>query len=182
MRVISGKLKGRIINGYNILGTRPTMDRVKESLFAMIQNSISNATVLDLFAGSGNLGIEAISNGSKLVYFNDKNKNCINTIKDNLNEFNVLDNSYLTNMDYQDALNFYKNNSIKFDIVFLDPPYEDMIINKILNNLLKNDLLNDNSLVICELTSDEKYISDKLVLLKEKKYGDKKIIIYKHSK
>ena len=75
MKVISGILKGRNIKGYNIEGTRPTMDRVKESLFASINSYIKNSIVLDLFAGSGNLGIEAISNGANLCYFVD-DKHC----------------------------------------------------------------------------------------------------------
>ena len=181
MRVISGKLKGRVINGFNIEGTRPTMDRVKESLFAMIQNHINDSIVLDLFSGSGNLGIEAISNGARLVYFNDKNKKCINIIKDNLVHFNVLENTILTNLDYKEALNYYKNNNIKFDIVFLDPPYKDNIINEILDYLLKNNLLNNYSLIICELTNKEIYLNDKLILYREKKYGDKYVLIYKYS-
>ena len=77
MKIISGTLKGRNIKGYNLEGTRPTMDRVKESLFAIIQNKIKDSIVLDLFSGSGNLGIEAISNGAKLCYFNDMNRECI---------------------------------------------------------------------------------------------------------
>ena len=81
MKVISGTLKGRNIKGYNIDGTRPTMDRVKESLFGMIQDNIKESTVLDLFSGSGNLGIEAISNGAKFCYFIDNNKEAIQTIK-----------------------------------------------------------------------------------------------------
>ena len=83
VRVISGKYKGRILEGFNINGTRPTMDRVKESMFAMIQNNLKDKVVLDLFAGSGSLGIEALSNGAKLCYFVDNNKIAINTIKKN---------------------------------------------------------------------------------------------------
>ena len=75
MKVISGILKGRNIKGYDIEGTRPTMDRVKESIFSTIQNEIKDSIVLDLFCGSGNLGIEAISNGCKLCYFIDNNPN-----------------------------------------------------------------------------------------------------------
>ena len=71
MKVISGKLKGRKIVGYDIEGTRPAMDRVKESIFGSIQNYINDSIVLDLFSGSGNYGIESISNGAKLAYFND---------------------------------------------------------------------------------------------------------------
>ena len=179
MRVISGKLKGRNILGYNITGTRPTMDRVKESVFAMIQNYLTNAIVLDLFAGSGNLGIEALSNGALKTYFNDKNKKCINVIQENLNNFNLLSNSTVTNMDYEMALNYYRNNNIKFDIVFLDPPYKEHIINDILLYLINNNLLNINSLIVCEMNNDEIFDNDNLLLFKEKKYGDKKVVIYK---
>ena len=179
MKVISGKLKGRVIKGYNILGTRPTMDRVKESVFGMIQNYIQNSIVLDLFSGSGNYGIEAISNGSSKVYFNDINKKCLGVIKDNLTNFNVLDYGIITKMDYLEALNYYKNNNIKFDLIFFDPPYKDNIINNILTILEKNKLLNNNDLEICELTTKEEYLSDKLILYKERKYGDKTVLIYK---
>ena len=180
MRVISGKLKGRIIDGYNILGTRPTMDRVKESIFGMIQDYINNSVVLDLFAGTGNYGIECISNGSKYVYFNDHNKKCIDVINYNLSKMNILNESKLTNLDYKAALNYYKNNNIKFDLVFLDPPYKENIINEILSFLIKNDLLNINCLVICEFTKTEEFINDSLQLFKEKKYGEKYVFIYKY--
>ena len=177
-KVISGLLKGRNINGYNILGTRPTMDRVKESIFGMIQNNISDSVVLDLFAGSGNLGIEAISNGAKIVYFNDHNKKCINVIKDNLVNFNVIDKAILLNNDYHESLNYLENKHLKFDIVFLDPPYKDLIINEILGILLKKELLNDKALIICEMDQLEYFDNIKLSLRKEKKYGNKYVVIY----
>lgn len=180
MRVISGKLKGRVIKGYNILGTRPTMDRVKESVFSIIQDYLNNSIVLDLFAGSGNLGIEAISNGAREVYFNDYNKKCTNIIKENLENFGVVNNSTVINMDYYDALNYLKNKNIKFDLIFLDPPYKNHIINDILTTILKNGLLNNNGLVVCEVEQNDLFIDDELVLIKEKKYGDKKIMIYKY--
>jgi 16S rRNA (guanine(966)-N(2))-methyltransferase RsmD len=181
VKVISGKLKGRNIKGYDILGTRPTMDRVKESVFGMIQDYLLNSVVLDLFAGSGNLGIEAISNGANKAYFNDKNKKCLNVIKDNLKEFNVQDDSILTNMDYHEALNYYKNKGIRFDLIFLDPPYKEQIINEILEIIKSNDLLNKNGLVICEFTSKERYLGNDFTIYKERKYGDKEVLIYKLS-
>lgn len=180
MRVISGKLKGRTIEGFNIQGTRPTMDRVKESIFSMIQFYIPNSTVLDLFSGSGNYGIECISNGSSMVYFNDYNKKCTDVINDNLVKMNVLDYGKLTTMDYKKALDYYKNNNIKFDLVFLDPPYKKHIINEILDYLLNNNLLNNNGLVICEFMEKEEYLNNKLELFKEKKYGEKYVLIYKY--
>ena len=180
MRVISGKLKGRKILGYDISGTRPTMDRVKESIFSMIQNYVHDSTVLDLFSGSGNYGIEAISNGSKLVYFNDKNIKCVNVIKDNLSNMNVINQSIITNLDYKKAIEFYKEKNIKFDLVFLDPPYKNNIINEIIDSLLNNNLLNNNCLIICELTNREDYINKNIVLFKEKTYGEKIVLIYKY--
>lgn len=178
MKVISGKLKGRNIKGFDILGTRPTMDRVKESVFSMIQGYLFDSICLDLFSGSGNLGIEAISNGARKVYFNDKNIKCVNVIKENLNNFNVLENSFVTNMDYKEALNFYKNKNIKFDIIFLDPPYNEHIINIILELLVNNHLLKDNALVICEMIENNIY--DKLYLYKERNYGEKIVKIYQN--
>ena len=166
MRVISGKLKGRRIDGYNIEGTRPTMDRVKESIFSMIQNYIPNALVLDLFSGSGNYGIEAISNGANKVYFNDCNGKCVKVIKDNLINMNVQENGIITNLDYKKALELYKEKNIKFDLVFLDPPYKKLIINEILDYLIKNNLLNKNSLVICELTQKEEYLNKCICIIK----------------
>ena len=114
-----------------------------------------------------------------IVYFNDKNKKCISIIKDNLVNFNLLDNGIITNMDYKDALNYYQKKNIKFDLIFLDPPYREHIINDILDDIIKKDLLNKNSLVICELTKKEDFISNKLMLYKERRYGDKIILIYK---
>ena len=93
MKVISGILKGRNIKGYDIVGTRPTMDRVKESLFAMIQEDIRDSVVLDLFAGSGSLGIEAISNGAEYSYFVDNNIEVIKVLNENINNFNIKNNT-----------------------------------------------------------------------------------------
>ena len=91
MRVISGKYKGKVLKGFGFDGTRPTMDRVKESLFAIIQNKINESICLDLFAGSGSLGIEALSNGAAFCYFSDNNKAIIDILEFNLKN---IDNFY----------------------------------------------------------------------------------------
>lgn len=179
MKVISGSLKGRNIVGFDILGTRPTMDRVKESVFGMIQNYINGSVVLDLFAGSGNYGIEAISNGASKVFFNDYNKKCVKVIKDNLERFNVLKQAIITNLDYLKALDLYKREGLVFDLIFLDPPYKEHIIEDILTYVSKNNLLKDKGIVICELTSND--LQDEyndLVLIKERKYGEKQVFVY----
>lgn len=177
MRIISGKYKGRIINGMDIIGTRPTMDRVKESMFAMIQNSIKNSLCLDLFAGSGALGIEAISNGAYECYFVDNNKQAIQTIKDNIKKLNISEYKIL-NMDYTKALEYFHKQNIKFDLIFLDPPYKLNLINEILNKIIDFNLLNENGQVICEY-ENELVENNVLTLQKERTYGSKKIKIYK---
>ena len=102
MRVISGKYKGKKLQGFDIDGTRPTMDRVKESLFATIQNKIEDANCLDLFAGSGALGIEALSMNAKSCDFVDNNPIAIKTIRENL--INIENNYQVINIDYKKHL------------------------------------------------------------------------------
>lgn len=175
MKVISGSLKGRNIIGFNIDGTRPTMDRVKESVFASIQDYLKGSIVLDLFAGSGNLGIECISNYAKFVYFNDKNKESVKVIKKNLNNFNIL-NAKVLNLDYLKCLNIV---DVKFDLIFLDPPYKMDVISNILDIIINRDLLTKNGLVICECENDITY--NNYDLYKFKRYGSKKVYILRRS-
>ena len=176
MRIISGKYKGKILKGDNIEGTRPTMDRVKESLFGIIQNNINKSICLDLFAGSGSLGIEALSNGAKTCYFVDKNKIVIDVL--NINTKGV-DGVVIIKNDYLNALKYFSDNKIKFDIIFLDPPYKLNLIKNSLVKIKEYDLLNKDGLIICEYENEEFDID--YVLKKEKKYGTKKIKIYKNS-
>ena len=121
MRVISGKYKKMDLKGFNIEGIRPTMDKVKESVFAMINEYIEDSICLDLFSGSGALGIEALSNGSKYVYFNDKSKDSINIIKYNLNK--IKDTNYTVfNEDYINILKKceYENENLEDNYENLD--------------------------------------------------------------
>jgi len=176
MRIISGKYKGRKIDGFDIEGTRPTQDRVKESLFAMIQEDLIDSICLDLFSGSGNLGIEALSNGAESCYFVDNNKECIKVIKNNLKD---IPNSYVINIDYKEALENFKNKN-KFNIIFLDPPYNLDCLDYILDKIIEYDLLSDDGLIICEYEYDNfKDEYNSLELIKDKKYGYKNIRIYR---
>ena len=180
MRVISGTLKGRVIKGYDIEGTRPTMDRVKESLFAIIQNKIKDAICLDLFAGSGNLGIESISNGSKYCYLNDINKNCIKVINDNVKTFYIQDKVQIINKKWEDCLKYLKEQDVKLDLIFLDPPYKDECLNNVIEKITNYTLLNNNGLIICEVSSNYINEFDNLEELTTRKYGDKTVIILKN--
>lgn len=177
MKIIQGKYKGRTLKGFDIEGTRPTMDRVKESLFAMIQNKINNSIVLDLFSGSGNLGIESLSMNAKDVVFVDKNRICFKTIKENLSMIN--EEREVLNLDYIQALKILKEN-YKFDIIFLDPPYKGDLIEKSINLICEYDLLNENGIVVCETDDINKIkIPDVLKEVKNRKYGEKIVVILK---
>lgn len=179
MKVISGKLKGRTLKGYQIEGTRPTMDRVKESVFASIQERIPDSIVLDLFAGSGNLGIEAISNGANKCYFVDFNKECIGVIKDNIKTFQIEEQCTIFKLDYREALKYFKNNNVQFDIIFIDPPYRYHIKNELLKLIMDYQLLSDDGIIIFEYQEQEELDNSiSLELIRNKKYGDKYISIY----
>ena len=180
MKVISGIYKGRNIEGFNLDGTRPTMERVKESLFATIQDYIKNSIVLDLFSGSGNLGIESLSEGAKYAYLVDSNPKAIKTIKKNL-EVIGIDNAKEVLMDYKKALKYFFNNNIKFDIIFLDPPYKTDYIEKSLLLIGEYSLLNENGIVVCENDNIDRIIyNENYTCIKEKKYGDKVVVILKN--
>lgn len=179
MKIISGKFKGRILKGYDMIGTRPTMDRVKESLFAMIQDYVKEAVVLDLYAGTGNLAIEAISNGAKEAYLVDKNKIAINTIKDNIKDLKV-GNTNIIHGDASVILQSFINNKT-FDIIFLDPPYNTNELDRALKLINSNiKLLSDNGLIVCETELNIDYSKyDNLYVFKSKKYGSKYVNILK---
>lgn len=183
MKIISGKYKGRTLNGFDINGTRPTMDRVKESVFAMIQDYIKDSTVLDLYSGTGNLGIEAISNGAKKAYLVDNNKIAINKINSNLNMLNIT----CANVLYGDASNILTNlinQKEILNIIFLDPPYNTNELDKILSIINNNlSILDDNGIIVCETKIKIDYQKySNLTIYKERKYGDKEAVILKKIK
>lgn len=179
MKVISGLYKGRNIEGYDIDGTRPTMDRVKESLFATIQNYVKESTILDLFAGSGSLGIEALSEGASYAYLVDKNIKCTKLIEKNLKNFGI-ENCKVLFLDYLAALATFAKEKKSFDIIFLDPPYKTDYIEKALEKISELNLLAPGGIIVCESDDLNKIIYDKAYTkYKEKKYGDKWVVILK---
>lgn len=178
LKIISGKYKGLTILGDDIIGTRPTMNRVKESLFACLQPVIKESNCLDLFAGSGNLGLEALSNGASSVVFVDNNKIAINTIKQNINNLKIKEQYQTLEMDYKKALKYFSENKLKFDIIFLDPPYKMYLINSCLEEITNYDLLTPSGVIVCEY-ENEKINNPSLNIWKERHYGNKNITIYK---
>ena len=173
MRVISGKYRGKRLKEFDINTTKPTLDRVKESIFNLIQFEIDGAVVLDLFAGTGALGIEAISRNAKHVIFVDNNKKSIELITTNLNG---IDGSYSVHM--MDFERFLKSSNEKYDIVLLDPPFSTDMGLKAIDFLINNDRLNDKAIIIFE-TSNDKVFSfnyDGYEIVK-KRYGT--VAVYK---
>ena len=128
MRIIAGSCKGRPILAPKGMDTRPTLDRVKESLFGIIQFQIYGKTVLDLFAGSGNLGLEALSRGASFAAFNDMSRDAVKVIRANIEKLGFEQKSVVMNVDFAQAIRSLS--ARRFDIVFLDPPYRAGLMEK----------------------------------------------------
>ena len=158
--------------------TRPTDNKIKEAIFDMLYPIKTNGNALDLFAGSGQMGIEFLSRGLEKVYFNESDRNSFRVLKENIEK--IKDDNYeLSKLDFKMALENYKNQGIKFDYIFLDPPYAEDFIKTSLDLILNYELLNEDGIVI---TESDRYIeiSDTydLYLVKEKNYGRKIVKIY----
>ncbi|MBU0278309.1 MULTISPECIES: 16S rRNA (guanine(966)-N(2))-methyltransferase RsmD [unclassified Gemella] len=181
MRVISGKYKSIKLNSLEGMTTRPTTCKVKESLFNMID--CYNMKILDLFAGSGGLGIEAISRGARHTTFIDGSSLAIKIINSNIKKCNV-DNELFNvfKNDYLRSLKIFSKKNEKFDIIFLDPPYKKKLIDSALENIVNLNLCKDFCLIVCEYSSEEKinFDSKKLSVYKEKKYGKINITIFEY--
>lgn len=152
MRVISGTAKGIILEAPRGSLVRPTLDRVKETIFNVIAKAVNGANALDLFAGTGQLGIEALSRGADACVFVEKSAPVVKILKSNLEKTSLAGNAHILKCDVFEALNIFASGKNKFDIVFADPPYAGDFFKK--TNLLKSGLLCDimtgNSLFIIE--------------------------------
>ncbi len=176
MRVISGSARGRKLKTLEGMDTRPTTDRVKEGFFNIVQFDVPASRFLDLFSGSGQIGIEALSRGADYVWFNDQSKNARQIISENLNHVGFLKNAKVTSLDYKALLSNCKET---FDIAYLDPPYNMGILNEALPLTAK--LMSDRGIIVCEhLLSDTlpEKIED-FVLKKRYKYGKIHLSLYK---
>lgn len=176
MRIISGRARGTklyTLDGYDT--TRPTLDRVKEALFSKISMELQDAIVLDLFAGSGALGLEAISRGAKRAYIADSSGKAIGVIRQNIAKTKSENETIVFQGDYLKILEKLKNRDIKFDFIFLDPPYKTDFAIKSIQKIVEDGLLNENGMVIIETDIEEDVLENlrKMTLDIEdvKKYG-----------
>lgn len=181
MRVISGEKKGFKLKSPKGINTRPTEDRIKESLFNILRDIHSQSIVLDLFAGSGGIGIEFLSRGAKKTFFVDKSYESIKCIKDNLIHTDCMGRSEIIKKDAFMAIKEFSKKNIKFDYIFADPPYERGLSLKVLQTIDSLDILRKEGLLIIEHEINLDLDNIPLVKLLKKdyrKYGSKAISIY----
>lgn len=174
MRIVGGKLRHRIIEMTNLETTRETQDKVREAIYNSIGPYFDGGVALDLFAGSGAMGIEAYSRGIDHIYLNDLEKKAIDICKKNCKTLGITDVTF-TNLDYKE---FIKTIDSHFDLVILDPPYRMDNVDEILN--LIEPLVNKNGIVVFEMGIESKYSLEigSLIFKKEKKYGIKKVVTF----
>lgn len=181
MRIISGKAKGTKLYTLEGTNTRPTLDRVKESIFNIIQNDIEDAEILDLFAGSGAIGLEFLSRGARNAVLCDKSKDAIEIIKRNVQKTHMEEKTQILNLDFETCLDKVKNR--QFDIIYIDPPYVTKYILKSIEKIIAQGNLKKEGIMILE-TDDEQRIlreieSEEVRIVDKRKYGRATIIFLK---
>ena len=184
MRIISGKARGTKLYTLDGTATRPTLDRVKESLFNIIQNDIEDSTVLDLFSGSGAIGLEFLSRGAKRAVLCDSSKAAIKIIKQNVQKTHFEEKVEVYNMEFTKLVERLQNQ--KFDIIYIDPPYATDFIKISLEKIIEYELVNENTKIIVE-TDDETRILNQIEkmdveITDKRKYGRATIIFLKYRK
>jgi 16S rRNA (guanine966-N2)-methyltransferase len=151
MRVISGLARGRRLKELQGMDTRPTTDKVKESMFNILQFELEGRDILDLFSGTGQLGIEALSRGAARCTFVDQRKEAIALIRENIKVCNFIEQSRAVQSE---ALSFLAGCREKYDIIFLDPPYHGSLLEQSLQAIVRFDILREHGIILCESAAD----------------------------
>ena len=178
MRVVAGKAKGVVLKTPEGLKTRPTADRVKEAMFSIIQFDLPGARVLDLFGGTGQLGIEALSRGAQHVDFVDMQDSACKLIRENLRRTKLSDMARVIRSDY---LTFLKSCEHKYDIILLDPPYAEEFLENSLKLITEIDILQTNGIIVAERPAD-KILPDAFsgcLRYRDYKYGKTFLTVYR---
>ena len=179
MKVVSGKFRGLNLKAVPTNNTRPTSAKVKEAVFSMLSPYMVDGIALDLFAGTGSLGIEAVSRGYQQAYLVDKAYKAINTIKENVEKTREEDSFVVIKSSATEALKKFQDEKVKFDLVFLDPPYRMKITEQIISDMVDNGLLNDGAVIVDETDYDIDLELEQIELIKEKRYKDTKVAMYR---
>ena len=180
MRVISGSARGRRLNPLPGMDTRPTTDQVKESIFNIIQFDIEGRRVLDLFAGTGQMGIEALSRGADHATFVDLAPAAAKTVRANVEMTRFAEQATVVQSDWRGFLSSCRE---KFDLIFLDPPYHTDMLENAMQTIAAIDILSEHGIMICE-SSLEKVLPDlaaPYVKGKEYRYGKIKVTLYRRT-
>ena len=181
MRIISGTARGTKLYTLEGQTTRPTLDRVKESLFNIIQNEIPNSIFLDLFSGSGAIGLEAASRGTKKAILCDKSKDAIQIIKKNIEKTHLSEKVELYNLDYELLLKTKIRE--KLDIVYIDPPYDSDFVKESIKIIIEKGLIKDDSIIIIETDDEQRILKDlenlEIEVTDKRKYGRATLIFLK---
>ncbi|HKL12813.1 MAG TPA: 16S rRNA (guanine(966)-N(2))-methyltransferase RsmD [Halanaerobiales bacterium] len=176
MRVIAGKAGGIRLKSIKTKDVRPTLDRVKEAVFSMILPYFPFERGLDLYAGFGTLGLEAVSRGTQHLTFIEKNKKYAQIIKENIDKCGFNEHC---DVEIDNVFTYIQSSKKKCDLVFMDPPYKNNLVNKTLHSLLNNELLKDGALIIVEHHRDELIEEyDGFKILKDRNYNETVIKVY----
>ena len=178
MRVISGKARGVALKTPEGMHTRPTTDRVKEAMFSIIQFDLPGTTVLDLFAGTGQLGIEALSRDAKFAYFIDEREDACKLIRENLRRTKLDNQAQVIRSDY---MAFLRNCRTKFDIILLDPPYAEVFLENSLKMITEIDILQTGGIIVAEHPLEKEIHLDfpGYIRSRDYKYGKTLLTIYR---
>lgn len=173
LRIIAGKMKGRQVKPVPGKTTRPTSDKVKEAIFQMIGPFFDGGLCLDLFAGSGSLGMEAISRGMDKAIFIDKNHQAIHTINKNINDLKIIEQTEVYRTDAYRALQAAAKRKLTFDLILMDPPYKKVNYNALLKEIISLDLAAKKSIIYCEHSASEQLESfdEWFIIKKQIVYG-----------
>jgi len=182
LKIIAGKYKGFKLKQFEGKEIRPTPGKVREAVFDILGTDTINSDFLDLFAGTGAMGIEAFSRGARSVTFVDKNKRAIDLIKSNLTKIYCSDFSNIIKSNYLNALGKMETVQKTYDIIFIDPPYKQDCALKVMMNIDKSQIIKENSIILLQHHVDEKIGSNfkNMVLTKEKKYGSTIVSIFNY--
>ena len=178
MRVITGSARGRKLKEPAGMETRPTADRVKEGIFSSIQFELEGRRILDLFGGTGQMGIEALSRGAARCTFVDLRKDAVNIIRDNLSLTGFQDRAQVIQGD---ALTFLSRCGTSFDVIFLDPPYGSGLLEKAIEAITTIDIVSENGIIVCENGSNADWpmVPQPYCLQKEYRYGKIRTALYR---
>ena len=179
VRLISGSARGLKLNTPGDDRVRPTTDRVKESMFNIVQDWVYDSQVLDLFAGSGALGIEALSRGASQAVFCDNSLDSIKIIKSNIEKARVVDRSQIVSGDFKRCLRDMEAKNQSFDMIFVDPPYYEGLFEEVLDTIRSCKILKKDGIVIVEHDAKKPIGQvEGLEVYKEKKYGITMLTFY----